>query len=207
MLNVVNDELVVEEKGIYSVEKFLLARRLMYWQVYLHKTGLVAEQLLVRVLKRAKELVDRGVSLNASEAFTYFLQNKIDASNFNIEALKVFAKLDDYDIVAAMKSWMSCDDIVLKTLSTMIINRDLLQIKLSEHEISDHLYNDIKIKVKNRYSLTDEEINYFVFKSSVSNQAYDNSKTGINILLKNEQVVDVIAVSYTHLTLPTTPYV
>ncbi|WP_339656385.1 HD domain-containing protein, partial [uncultured Salegentibacter sp.] len=126
MLNVVNDDLVIEEKGIYSVEKFLVARRLMYWQVYLHKTSLVAEQLLIRVLKRAKELVEKGEKLNASKALSYFLYNKIGPENFSSETLSVFARLDDYDIISAMKEWQYHNDFVLSNLCNMIINRDLL---------------------------------------------------------------------------------
>jgi len=192
MLNVVNDELVVEEKGIYSVEKFLLARRLMYWQVYLHKTGVGAEQLLVRVLKRAKELTEKGITLPASEPFQYFLKHKIDDTNFTDEALNTFAKLDDYDIVAAMKSWMTNEDVILSKLSTMLINRDLLKIELSKHKISDTRFSALKQQAKLKFNLTDEEVNYFVFKSSVSNTAYSgNTALGIKILLKNNKVVDV----------------
>ena len=127
MLNVVNDELVVEEKGIYSVEKFLLARRMMYWQVYLHKTGLVAEQLLIRVLKRAKELVQNDVELEGSDALLYFLNNRITIEEFDDNTLDIFAQLDDYDIVSAMKTWQYHEDFVLKNLSDMIINRGLIK--------------------------------------------------------------------------------
>lgn len=150
MLNVVNDELVVEEKGIYSIEKFLLARRLMYWQVYLHKTSLVAEQLLVRVLKRAKELTQKGISLSASRPFNYFLSNQIDDTNFNLEELKIFAQLDDYDIMAAMKSWMHHDDVVLSNLCKMIINRNLLKITLSTSPISEADFNKLKEDTKQK---------------------------------------------------------
>lgn len=202
MLNVVDDELVVEEKGIYSVEKFLIARRLMYWQVYLHKTGVVAEQLLVRVLKRAKELAQQGEVLNVSPPFNYFLNNKINAANFDDEALKIFSKLDDYDIVSAMKSWMDHEDIVLSKLCTMIINRNLLKVKLTETEISEDDFNKRKEKVKKKFGLSEEEVVYFVFKSSVSNQAYDNKKTGIQILMKNGRVLDVAEAS-DHLNLKT----
>ncbi len=191
MLNVVNDELVVEEKGIYSVEKFLLARRLMYWQVYLHKTGVGAEQLLVRVLKRAKELVNSGAKIPASNPFQYFLQHKINDTNFDAVALKTFAKLDDYDIVSAMKSWMNHDDVVLSNLSTMIINRDLLKIKLSSNPVSDTEFKALQEQAKQKYNLSDEEVNYFVFQSSVSNTAYSDVESGIKILLKNDAVVDV----------------
>ena len=130
MLNVVDDELVVEEKGIYSVEKFIVARRLMYWQVYLHKTGLVAEQLLIRVLKRAKELIHSGVELPASDSLQYFLNREISTKDFNDETLEVFSKLDDYDIISAMKAWQDHDDFVLSNLCDMVINRSLLKIKM-----------------------------------------------------------------------------
>ena len=129
MLNVVNDSLVVEEKGIYSVEKFLNARRFMYWQVYLHKTGIVAEQLLIRVLKRAKELKKSGIALESSYAFNYFLEHNIALNDFNESTVKLFSELDDYDIISAMKQWQHHTDFVLSNLCKMIINRDLLKLK------------------------------------------------------------------------------
>ena len=195
MLNVVNDELVIEEKGIYSVEKFLLARRLMYWQVYLHKTSLVAESLLVRVLKRAKELVHQGIKVEASQPFDYFLKHQIDDVNFSKNDLEIFSKLDDYDIVSAMKSWMNHSDIVLSNLSKMIINRDLLKIKLDKEPISSLSFNKLQKQVKENYKLTNKEVDYFVFKSSVSNQAYNAEESGIKILLKNKEVIDVAEAS------------
>ena len=195
MLNVVDDELVIEEKGIYSVEKFLLARRLMYWQVYLHKTSLVAESLLVRVLKRAKELVQNGVLVEASKPFDYFLKHKIDDTNFSATELETFSLLDDYDIVAAMKSWMTHDDVVLSNLSKMIINRELLKVKLTKEAISDEDFEKLKQQTKEKYNLSDHEVGYFVFKSAVSNQAYDNQNSGIKILLKTEEVIDVAEAS------------
>ncbi|PHS08807.1 MAG: phosphohydrolase [Kordia sp.] len=195
MLNVVDDELVVEEKGIYSVEKFLLARRLMYWQVYLHKTSLVAESLLVRVLKRAKELVESGVVVDASKPFDYFLKHQIDDTNFSETELEIFSTLDDYDIVSAMKSWMTHDDAVLSNLSKMIINRELLKIKLTKEPISDVDFENLKQQTKEKYNLSDHEVNYFVYQSTVSNQAYDTQKSGIKILLKTEEVIDVAEAS------------
>ena len=195
MLNVVDDELVIEEKGIYSVEKFLLARRLMYWQVYLHKTSLVAESLLVKVLKRAKELVLNGVVVEASKPFDYFLQHQIDDSNFGDNELEIFSTLDDYDIVAAMKSWMTHDDVVLSNLSKMIIDRELLKVRLTKEAISDSDFEQLKLKTKEKYSLSDHEAGYFVFKSTVSNQAYDSQKSGIKILLKTQEVIDVAEAS------------
>src|SRR5690625_49604 len=117
MLNVMNDELMVEEKGIYSVEEFLLARRLMYWQVYLHKTGVAAEQLLIRALKRAKELFGAGHQLYLGNALEYFLETKVTEADFTPEILETFASLDDSDVLAAMKQWSHHEDFVLSTLS------------------------------------------------------------------------------------------
>ncbi|MBJ7882657.1 HD domain-containing protein [Gelidibacter salicanalis] len=195
MLNVVDDELVVEEKGIYSVEKFLVARRLMYWQVYLHKTSVVAEQLLMRVLKRAKELTNRGVYLKSSRALTYFLMNETNSSNFNDETLEVFAHLDDYDIVSAMKEWQYHDDFVLKNLCDMIINRDLLKVKLKDKKRkieSVKAHKDILMK---RYNITAEEAGYFVFTGQITNQAYQLKSQNINILHKSGKIQDIVKAS------------
>ncbi len=195
MLTVVNDSLVVEEKGIYSVEKFLLARRLMYWQVYLHKTSLVAENLLIRVLKRAKELVDNGEKLEASKALAFFLENKITAENFSSEVLEIFSKLDDYDIIAAMKEWSSCDDFVLRTLSLMIINRDLLKIKIKKKPFLNEKTEKQVEKIKKKYKISEKEARYFVFEGTIANQAYHINKQNINILFKSKKIVDVVKAS------------
>ena len=195
MLNVSNDELVVEQKGIYSVEKFLVARRLMYWQVYLHKTSLGAEQLLIRVLKRAKELVSRGVDLPASKALSFFLKNEINFENFTNDTLHTFSKLDDYDIVSAMKEWISCEDFVLKNLCTSIINRDLLKVKLKKTPIEADKVEKHLQELQQKHNISREEANYFVFKGSVSNLAYRDDVENINILYKNGKVSDVIKAS------------
>ncbi|WP_282135855.1 HD domain-containing protein [Seonamhaeicola maritimus] len=195
MLNVVDDELVIEEKGIYSVEKFIVARRLMYWQVYLHKTGLVAEQLLIRVLKRAKELHDNGRKLFASKALMYFLDNKISIEEFNNETLEVFSKLDDYDIISAMKHWQDDDDFVLSNLSEMIINRNLLRIKVKKKKIKkENLESHINELVSN-YQISREEAKYFVFTGSISNQAYQLKHNRINILYKSGKIADIVKAS------------
>ena len=147
MLNVKDDQLVIEEKGIYSIEKFLIARRFMYWQVYLHKTSLVAEQLLTRVLQRAKQLVKNGTSLEASKPLQYFLTNDINLQNFNSQGLQIFSQLDDFDIVSAMKSWQYHDDFVLKNLCDMIINRDLLSVKLKSKPLKNSILKEHKNKL------------------------------------------------------------
>ena len=195
MLNVVEDELVVEEKGIYSVEKFLVARRLMYWQVYLHKTSLAAEQLLIRVLKRAKELTRNGVKLHASEALQYFLSNEILLENFNNKTLNIFARLDDYDIVSAMKEWQFHDDFVLKNLCDMLINRDLLKVKLKDNKIKKETLQIHIQKLMDTYNISKYEANYFVFTGEISNQAYQIKNQQINIIYKNGKVQDIIEAS------------
>ncbi len=195
MLNVVEDELVVEGKGIYSVEKFIIARRLMYWQVYLHKTGLVAEQLLIRVLKRAKELHDSGYKLQASDALLYFLKNKISIKNFNNETLEVFSQLDDYDVISAMKQWQFHEDFVLSNLCEMIINRNLLKIKLKNKKIKESSLKKHIEAIMSNYSISEDEAKYFVFKGSISNQAYQLNTTGINILHKSGKIEDIVKAS------------
>ncbi len=195
MLNVHNDKLVVEEKGIYSVEKFIIARRLMYWQVYLHKTGIVAEQLLLRILKRAKELTDQGVELPASAALSFFLNHAITKETFTKDVLDTFSKLDDYDIVSAMKSWVSSEDFVLKTLAQMLLDRDLLKIKMKKKPVSSEKIKKKLKQVMQKHNLTEEEANYFVFTGSIQNQAYRMDKDTINLLTKNGRIKDVAKAS------------
>lgn len=202
MLNVVDNKLVVEEKGIYSVEKFLMARRFMYWQVYLHKTGLVAEQLLIRVLKRAKELLALGEHLNCSEALLYFMEHKIDTDNFNATNLDKFSHLDDTDILSALKQWQYHGDFVLATLCGMIINRKLLTIKLKNKSISHKKLKAHFTKIKELWKLSDEETAYFVFTGEISNRAYNIDKQNINILRKDGKLKDAAKAS-DHLNLKT----
>jgi hypothetical protein len=195
MLNVVNDNLVIEEKGIYSVEKFLVARRLMYWQVYLHKTSLVAEQLVIRVLKRAKELVAEGASLSSSKALAYFLNNKIGPENFTTETLAIFARLDDYDIISAMKEWQDDEDFVLSNLCRMIINRDLLKVKIKKKKPSKEKLKKRLIALQEREKISEKEAKYFVFTGEVTNTAYKSENDNINILHKNGKISDVAKTS------------
>ncbi len=195
MLTVVDNELMVEEKGTYSVEKFLLARRLMYWQVYLHKTGVVAEQLLIRVLKRAKELVEEGKTLYGSSALQYFLNNQITAENFSAETLHIFSQLDDYDILSAMKEWVHHEDFVLRNLCQMIINRDLLKIKLKKKEPKQERLREHIKKLKERHNISEEEARYFVFSGEISNLAYKKEDEKIHILYKSGKITDVVKAS------------
>lgn len=191
MLHVKDDKLVVEEKGIYSVEKFIVARRLMYWQVYLHKTSLVAEQLLLRLLKRAKELTEKGATLPASNALSFFLKNSVKEEDFTLDILNRFATLDDYDIISAMKSWSYSEDFVLSKLSKMILNRDLLKIKISKRPISEEKIKEKLNAVIEKHNLSPIEASYFVFEGSISNLAYRMDKDTINLIRKNGKVVDV----------------
>ncbi len=195
MLNVKHDNLVVEEKGIYSVEKFIVARRLMYWQVYLHKTGLVAEKLLGKILKRAKELTLQGKKLPASKAFLYFLKRDTALEEFTNEALKTFAKLDDYDVFSAIKEWISFDDYIISTLSESLINRKLPKVILQKEPFNNKQINTIKKQVKEAFNLTDNELDYFVYTGKIQNQAYDVTKNNIQILYKKGIIKDVTEAS------------
>ncbi|MGO4921139.1 HD domain-containing protein [Maribacter spongiicola] len=195
MLNVVDGNLVVEEKGIYSVEKFLMARRFMYWQVYLHKTAVVAERLLINILKRARFLIEKGETLHCSSALQFFLTHHIDINNFNTDTLAKFAKLDDVDILSALKEWQFSADFVLASLCEMIINRKLLHIKVKKEPITDSKFLMQLNKVKIQYNLTDEDASYFVFKGELMNKAYDRQYQTINILRKNGKITDVAKLS------------
>ena len=195
MMNVVDNNLVIEEKGIYSVENFLIARRLMYWQVYFHKTSLVAELILTKILKRAKELSQKGESLNCSEALSYFLNNKIEVENFDDLILEKFSELDDYDIISALKDWQNHNDFILSTLSKMIINRDLLKITMSDEKFTQTQFDDYVRKFADLQNISLSESNYFVFKGKIKNQAYNKNQQQIQILKKNKEVVDIIFAS------------
>ncbi len=194
MMNVKNDELVIEHKGIYSVEKFLIARRLMYWQVYLHKTGLVAENILVNILKRAKELAEKGVELHASSSLKYFLYNPISSDNFTLETLEMFSKLDDYDVLSAIKEWVNHDDKVLSLLAKMIVNRKLLRVEIQQGIFNESYLKKKKEKAIKKLGITEDEVNYFVFHQEISNQAY-NLKTPIYILNKKGKLKDIAKAS------------
>ncbi|WP_264564078.1 HD domain-containing protein [Flavobacterium sp. N3904] len=195
MMNVVDDVLVIEEKGIYSVEKFLMSRRLMYWQVYLHKTSLVAELILTKVLKRAKELTEKGSILPCSEPLLFFMKNKVSLEIFDTKTLTLFAQLDDFDIISALKAWQNQDDYILSSLSKMIINRDLLKIKLTNEKVSveELLIQKERFSIQNNISLTDS--NYFIFKGKIKSQAYSKIAEPIRILNKDRTIEDVVEAS------------
>ena len=191
MLNVFNDELVVDEKGLYSIEKFIIARRLMYWQVYLHKTVLSAENMLVNILKRAKELYQSGETLFTSPALEYFLKNNISAENIQNkeEFLNVFSQLDDYDIYGAIKVWCGHSDIVLSTLCKGMINRKLYKISLRRDEFDAATLSEFNSKISNHWGIKKEDYHYFAFTGNISNSDYNPLGEPIKILMRNQQGV------------------
>lgn len=191
MLNVHNGELVVEQKGIYSIEKFLIARRLMYWQVYLHKTVLAAEQLLINIIRRAKEVFDEaGLVSVTSSPLAYFLQSKT-AEDLNKEDLvKRFSRMDDADVISSIKEWMYCQDETLSSLCTMLINRKLYKIKLSNSPIENSDLEEARKVASSLPGINDKLLHYFAFEGSVTNSAYNNQEK-ILILLKNGSVCDI----------------
>ena len=195
MMHVQDDVLVIEEKGIYSVEKFLVARRLMYWQTYLHKTSVVAELILTKILKRAKELTQKGIILPCSEPLQFFMQNKISLIDFDKSVLDKFAFLDDYDVMGAIKSWQFHDDFVLQSLCKMILNRDLLKIQMTDDKPNKENLLAIKNKFMTYAKVSDKEADYFVFKGKLKNQAYSKLSEPIRILKKDKTVEDVVEAS------------
>ena len=195
MMNVQDDYLVIEEKGIYSVEKFLVARRLMYWQAYLHKTSVVAELILTKILKRAKELTQKGMVLSCSEPLQFFLQNKISLTDFDKSVLDKFSYLDDYDVLGAIKAWQFHDDFVLQSLCKMILNRDLLKIQMTDDKPNKENLLAIKNKYVSITGISDKEADYFVFKGKLKNQAYSKSSEPIRILKKDKTIEDVVEAS------------
>ncbi|GAA3949550.1 HD domain-containing protein [Chitinophaga oryziterrae] len=196
MLTVHNGELMVEEKGIYSIEKFIVARRLMYWQVYLHKTVLSAENMLVNILRRAKELASKGVSLFASPALHYFLYNTITAANFEEEptCLQKFCLLDDYDIMGAIKVWVQHEDKVLSLLCNWLINRHLLKCTLSDDDFDATRIQRFKQLVEEEYGIIGKDLDYFVFTGTASLSAYNMNTEKINILFKDGTVKDISSI-------------
>ena len=194
MLHVVNDCLVVEEKGIHSVENFLVARRLMYWQVYLHKASLCAEHILMKIIKRARELRCSGMDIGIVGPLDYFLssdQNK----ELSEDLLDHFLRLDDIDILAALKQWMNHDDFVLRQLSRTIIKRRLFKIKIKEVAFSEEKLEEKRQKFAEKHNLSPNEASYFVFAGSISNLAYNQSKENIQLLRNDGSLIDVAQAS------------
>ncbi len=198
MLAVHEGKLVVEEKGIYSIEKFLIARRLMYWQVYLHKTVLVAEQMLLKTLQRAKELARQGIRLDVSKSLAFFLYQDCTLEDFDTHSedlLIHFARLDDYDIFSALKSFTQEADPLLSYLSRSILDRRLFKIELKNEPFEQEYVQAMQEKVKGYKGIPDELISYLVFGGEESNHAYNVFKDEINILFKNGTVLPMSQLS------------
>lgn len=213
MLQITNDEPAIEYKGIYSVEKFITARRIMYWQVYLHKTVLVAEYMAIHLLRRAKWLAMNGDAPKAATpTLQFFLNNDIHENDFQSDShvLKTFALLDDYDIYTSLKLWMQHPDKILSTLSRALVNRRLFRIEMQNESFPHDKVEAIRKIVKKTYQLTEEETDYFVFYEKTSNYTYHPGADNINILFKNGTVKDITDVSdqlnINLLSKPTTKY-
>jgi uncharacterized protein len=187
MLNVHEGELVVEEKGIYSIEKFLIARRLMYWQVYLHKTVLSAEQMLMRVLKRAKELYTEGHPVESFGQLEYFFKNNIIDKKNSEELAKRFAMLDDFDIIASLKLWTSNKDYVLSLLSTNILNRKLFKLELRNEPFDAFTVDAMRQKIAQKVP-SGTNLDYLIYTGIESNQTYNNTKDEIKMIFKNGDI-------------------
>jgi len=196
MLDVVDDALVIREKGVYSIEKFIVARRLMYWQVYLHKTVLSAEFLLVKILKRAKDLAHNNAELFCSPAFHLFLYNDITKEDFkSIEVLDAFTNLDDYDVLGAIKVWCHHSDRILAELCKMLVNRQLLKVKIQKEKFTKEEINSHLSSAISRYNISEEEAKFFVFNEHIENNAYNPKMDRINILFKDGSVKDITEAS------------
>jgi HD superfamily phosphohydrolase len=198
LIDVEEDDLVVEEKGIYSLEKFLIARRLMYWQVYLHKTVIVSELMIVNVLKRAREIALAGGSVFSGSAFRYFLESEGKGDDLFVStgALEHFCMLDDSDITSAIKEWSTHPDPVLSDLSKRIMNRNLLKISLTEYEQPDFYEQIIKSGLK-QFGISDEFIPYYIHKGSVKNTLYSSGNRPVRIRMKNGEIRDITDASAT----------
>jgi HD superfamily phosphohydrolase len=199
MLDVRNDELVVEAKGIYSIEKFLIARRLMYWQVYLHKTVIAAEEMLVHILKRAKYLAEKGEDLFATPALAYFLYHKVGRKEFENptavlngqNALEVFANLDDDDIMVSSKVWANHKDKVLAYLCKCIRDRKLFKIEIQKMAFTEEYIDQVRTRVKNHFCCSDHALDFMVISNSISNNAYSSDDDQITIVYKDGVQCDI----------------
>lgn len=197
MLNVHNGYLVLEEKAIYSIEKFIVARRLMYWQVYLHKTVVVAENMLIQTLRRAKALIKMGNPLFCSPALQFFLENDITKVDFetNNQVLDYFSRLDDYDIWSSIKVWQDEKDPILSKLAKGLVNRKLFKIEISKTPFSAERISYEKELCAANYGLSMPDVEYFVYQDVLTNKAYNQDKENIKLLMKNGDIIDLSAAS------------
>jgi hypothetical protein len=193
MLTLHEDNLAVEEKGIYSVEKFIIARRLMYWQVYLHKTVIAAENLIINILKRAKELASKNKKLFATPALQFFLYNQINKEDWekNSAIINHFVLLDDYDIMASIKVWTQHNDPVLSDLSKRLIYRNLYKIKIQNTPFDNYQIKQISENLTKKYKWKEEWTHYYIVTGTIQNNAYNPQNDKINILKKDGTVYDI----------------
>jgi len=197
MLNLKDDKLVIEAKGIYSIENFLMARRLMYWQVYLHKTAVAAENMLINTLRRAKYLASQGMGLNVTPALHFFLYNQVDKTTFknNPEALDFFTELDDNDIWCALKDWEKSTDKVLSLLSRGLVNRNLFKIEISEIAPSPEILIEMTVNYAKTYGLSTEDASYLLSADAITTNMYRDEDDSIDILYKDGTIHDISTAS------------
>ena len=197
MLNVVDDQLVIDYKGIYSIENYLTSRRLMYWQVYLHKTTVACEKVLVNALLRAKKLASEGVELFASPALHYFLYNDVDAAHFHTdsEALKHYVNLDDNDIWSAVKVWKDSDDKVLALLSNDLIERHPFRVEILDEEVSDERIAELRKELAEHFGITPEDAWFLISLNTIQKDMYDIHDDHISILNKDNTLKDIAEAS------------
>jgi len=197
MLNVWKDDLVVEDKGVYSIENFISARRIMYWQVYMHKAVVSSEFMLTNILRRARELMMDGRDLFATPALKVFLQADIGAANLKSshELVDLFAMIDDNDIISAIKVWQSSGDLILSTLCQRIIARRLFKTIISVEPFDEKLIRDKRALVKKALGLSESDVDYFVRAEQLVNNAYDENYKKINVLFKDGKVKDIVRAS------------
>ena len=197
MLNVADDKLVVDSKGIYSIENYLTTRRLMYWQVYLHKTAVGYEKVLVNTLKRAKYMVRQGLNVFATPALAYFLKNDIDAQWFasHPEALQMYAELDDSDIWSALKVWKHSDDKILSTLATDMTDRHLFKVEVTEQRPEDDYLQEKMHQIAVAMGIPDEDVHYLLTLTEIGKDMYNPEDDSIGILYKDGTVKDIAEAS------------
>ncbi|MGY8980261.1 MAG: HD domain-containing protein [Flavobacteriales bacterium] len=197
MLNVADGNLVIEEKGIYSIEKFILARRLMYWQVYLHKTVISSENMLMKLIKRVKFLISNGEEIFITSNLLYFLNDDFleDLNRGQKRIIEQFAQLDDYDIYFCLKKWQNNSDKILSLLSKNLLNRNINKIIIETKKIDSEKIINIKNKVSQEFQLNNSEVEFLVINDQVSNHVYNEDNSNINILMKNNEIVDLAEAS------------
>jgi len=195
MLTVKNDTLLLEEKGIYSAEKFIVARRMMYWMVYLHKTSVAAEEILIKILERAKYLLKEGKVLTASPSLIYFLENETETVLSKNSLIEIFASLDDVDILSALKCWSENEDFILARLCNSILQRKLPKVVMQNEPFEAIFIENIRKEAMKKVHVKEADLAYFVFTGLVENMAYDTNENNIDLLLKDDTVLDIASAS------------